>query len=278
MNDAVKQFLKKLPPESSFVLYSIPGSSHKPLAAGIFRAPDGLVTVDTFREYRFLYVLSGTGDYHDGTGKRRKLEPGSIVHRRPGLKHTIRRHTSSPWVDFFVTLPGPLFAPLSRYRFITDADVPVPPDAVLLGRIGSFLGSMRRSSAASVLEGFCSLIAVLRASYEARPKTRNEELVDAACTLLSEAPVNRVSIPDIAAELMTGYETFRKEFKRIVGVSPHEYHIRKKIEQAQAFLATGMTAREACGNLGYPDQFSFSKQFKRYTGMTPAEFRKRQRV
>lgn len=57
-------------------------------------------------------------------------------------------------------------------------------------------------------------------------------------------------------------------------ISPQQYRLRCKIENAEQLLSMGHQCSEVADLLGYPDLYTFSHQFKLLTGMTPKEYRK----
>jgi hypothetical protein len=69
---------------------------------------------------------------------------------------------------------------------------------------------------------------------------------------------------------------FARIFKRIKGVSPRDYMLGRRMEQARSLLKnSSLSVSRIADHLGYNDVYFFSKQFKQKTGMTPSEFRKR---
>lgn len=270
-----KAFLASLPAKFNRVLFTVAGDSIRTLSAGIFRAPRGLSTTDRFSEYRFLYLLTGTGQYRDDRGGTRDLAPGSIVHRKPGLKHTIMRRANESWVDFYFTLPTALYRELTANGFFPDNETS-PVNGTMLTALGDYLRQLRRDAQPiRHLAALCSLLSTFAENGSVRAKSRMEIIVSEACRELRDAPKGEPDIPRMASKLDVGYETFRKEFKRVTGYSPYAYHVRSTIERAQRmFGEKDMSASETARQLGYPDIYSFAKQFKRYTGMTPTAFRR----
>lgn len=64
-------------------------------------------------------------------------------------------------------------------------------------------------------------------------------------------------------------------FKKLEGVSPQEYLIRKRLEAARRqLLATDATLREIAWSCGFSDEFNLIKMFKSHFGMTPGDCRK----
>ena len=64
---------------------------------------------------------------------------------------------------------------------------------------------------------------------------------------------------------------FREEYQ----VTPYEYRLRKKMEQARALLLNSMlSVKEIAEVLGFSSQYHFSNCFKARIGKSPSDFRK----
>jgi AraC-like DNA-binding protein len=67
---------------------------------------------------------------------------------------------------------------------------------------------------------------------------------------------------------------FIRAFRRVFGITPHQYLIRRRIEKAQYLLAhTEMSVTDICYEVGFRSLGSFSSQFRRYTGHSPIHHR-----
>lgn len=58
-------------------------------------------------------------------------------------------------------------------------------------------------------------------------------------------------------------------FRKEVGLPPHAYQTRLRLEHAKTLLAKGTTIREAALNTGFFDQSHFTNHFRRVFGYTP---------
>jgi AraC family transcriptional regulator len=68
---------------------------------------------------------------------------------------------------------------------------------------------------------------------------------------------------------------FLREFKKYTSITPHQYLINLKIEQAKIELKNSdKTLMEMAYDLGFSDQSHFSRTFKRLAGMSPKEYRR----
>ena len=58
-------------------------------------------------------------------------------------------------------------------------------------------------------------------------------------------------------------------------MTPHKYHMRKKMDVAKVLLSTTeMFVREISASLGFSDEFYFSTAFKRETQRSPLAYRR----
>jgi AraC family transcriptional regulator len=81
---------------------------------------------------------------------------------------------------------------------------------------------------------------------------------------------------DTLAELARLSEChFSRAFKQSIGVPPHDYQIRRRIEKAKALLAEREASVTDVGfAVGYSYTSSFSVAFRKITGRSPMEFRR----
>jgi AraC family transcriptional regulator len=87
---------------------------------------------------------------------------------------------------------------------------------------------------------------------------------------------NDISLVDLAG--IAGYSLFHfaRKFAVAMGVPPHRYISRLRLEKAMAELAAGNLAlTEIALNAHFSSQASFTRAFHRATGMTPKEYRRR---
>lgn len=77
---------------------------------------------------------------------------------------------------------------------------------------------------------------------------------------------------------VAGYSPFHfaRKFTVAIGVTPHRYVSRMRLEKAMAELARGkVSVAEVALNAHFSSQASFTRAFHRATGMTPKEYRRR---
>ena len=83
-----------------------------------------------------------------------------------------------------------------------------------------------------------------------------------------------LSLASVAAQSGLSLFHFARMFKRSTGLTPHQYILRARLEQARQLLMT--TARpmaDVAQRVGFYDQSHFTSHFKRVFGITPKLFR-----
>jgi AraC family transcriptional regulator len=74
------------------------------------------------------------------------------------------------------------------------------------------------------------------------------------------------------ASLGSGH--FSEAFGRSVGMSPHQYILRRRVDAAKQLLADGdLPVAEVASALGFSTQSHFGRIFRQITGMTPKRYR-----
>ncbi|WP_164821513.1 helix-turn-helix domain-containing protein [Paenibacillus koleovorans] len=84
-----------------------------------------------------------------------------------------------------------------------------------------------------------------------------------------------LSIDGMASRAGMTSSRFYEMFKKKYGVSPYQYLLHMRIQQAQLLLkSTSMNLEEIADCCGFADMYHLSKMFKKITGLSPREFRR----
>jgi len=89
---------------------------------------------------------------------------------------------------------------------------------------------------------------------------------------------NDITLENLAG--IAGYSVFHfaRKFTLAMGIPPHRYISRMRLENAMAELARGkLPLAEIALNAQFSSQASFTRAFHRVTGRTPLEYRRRRR-
>lgn len=100
-----------------------------------------------------------------------------------------------------------------------------------------------------------------------------------ACEAMESDLGGHRSISDIATEcgLSSGY--FAKAFRQAVGMPPHAWLSKRRIERSKALLAeNGLPLSEIAIRCGFVDQSHFSRTFAKHEGCSPGKWRRYHRA
>jgi AraC-like DNA-binding protein len=84
----------------------------------------------------------------------------------------------------------------------------------------------------------------------------------------------RISVEDLAKLANLSVSYFVRAFKQSVGVTPHDYLIRRRVERTMDLLsATDMSLSEIALAAGFADQSHCARRFRQHVGMSPRNYR-----
>lgn len=228
--------------------------------------------------YSCFLLLRGSGDYITEEGEVIPLEEGDLVQRIPGKIHSTRVEPDGQWMEFFISVGADFYLTQQKLGVLTDT--PVKKRSFEGIDIDHFKGLIRRLKATSQkdlpamsLELQKEILKLFGYGISSKGKDGVYNQLQKACDLLAQNLEHDLSMEKLAEDLQIGYETFRKEFQKVYGISPKKYRIEKRMEQAGLLLESGIPIKEIARMVGYEDVYSFSKQFAKSFGMAPGKYR-----
>ena len=106
------------------------------------------------------------------------------------------------------------------------------------------------------------------AEYRHRDRTTADRVID----LIRARHAEDLRLPDLASAVgLTSFQLIGL-FKRMVGLTPHAYLIRVRLEAACRHLGQGVRLSESALAAGFYDQSALTRHFKRWYGITPRQF------
>jgi AraC-like DNA-binding protein len=92
---------------------------------------------------------------------------------------------------------------------------------------------------------------------------------------LREHLAEQIRIKHLASLVALSPFYFVRTFKAHVGVPPHQYLTRVRIERASELLGeTSLTVTQICHRVGFSSLSHFINTFRRHTGLSPLAFRR----
>lgn len=232
--------------------------------------------------YSMVYVLTGHGQFTNATGNTMPLRPGSFFQRYPDRPHTLVLDTDTLWTEVYIALSPRLFNGLRDMQLLSDDNqvgyVGVKTEVLddvcnLRDELQDCSDQHLRPLAFKAIRLVCDLLESAT-PFEETPLTASEEIVERACAILSQNLAETVDLKTLCRDEGWGYERFRKLFSRKMGVSPHQYRIRRRLDAACRMLAAGdENVTGIAYALGYASPQDLSAQFKKHLGIPPSQFR-----
>ena len=130
----------------------------------------------------------------------------------------------------------------------------------------------------AVLEAMFVLVDSAEHADEGHPAA--EVLVRRAHEAVGELP-RRFSIPELCGKLRVSHSTLREAFIKVVGVAPHAYFVRQRLNAARHQLARAHPSRETVTNvaleLGFTELGRFAQRYRDFFGENPSQTLQRPR-
>ncbi|MBN2655999.1 MAG: helix-turn-helix transcriptional regulator [Spirochaetales bacterium] len=252
---------------------------------GFMRKPGIVVDEENsvFPYYSCSYIIRGEGTYIDEQGKKYTLSAGYLFQRFPGKRHSTIINPHSDWAECFVDFGKNIYADfLLRMNFI-DPETPVlrsRESSDIEQKIWNMMNKLESSDEGDLpdltIESLSLLRKLINSSREFSGGKGLTSQIEQSCRDFSENHNFRQDLHKYCKERGIGYESFRKQFKKITGLSPLKYIIRSRIDNASyLLLMTSKSIGEIAEELGYKSQYEFSAQFKEIIGSSPRNYRKK---
>ena len=229
--------------------------------------------------YDLIYILDGATTYVDAAGVGTVLGGGAVYQRVPGLRHSTIGHADDPGVSLYLSLPAETRAHLVEVGALKGGQEFFHP-GVRGELVEGFLEIARAMEGDAAADYFLAWSMIVRfladvVFYDAhRADAEDDGKLRKAKELLGDARYKSLTLAEVAGKVGMGYESFRKRFKELEGVSPRQYRARREAEAAAVMLRDGeLSVSRVARELGFKDVFGFSRQFKRVAGVSPAKYR-----
>jgi AraC-like DNA-binding protein len=233
------------------------------------------------QEYRLVCIQSGTTELQYRNTRSQAvdetfvvIEPGEICICQSKGSTYYCLHIDPAWLQPFVT-----------EQFQREQSLPHFPDHPLfdpsLSRAVRDLAvrSLARVSRLQQEETLLSLLAQLLLSHAqdagALPWLGWEHpAVKRAKEYLEAHYAQEVALQELAGVTNLSPFHLTRVFRQTVGVPPHAYQTKLRLEHARTLLAQGYGVGYVAHEIGFCDQSHFTRQFKRYYLVLPGSYRK----
>jgi AraC family transcriptional regulator of arabinose operon len=224
--------------------------------------------------YGIELVTAGNAEFTQD-GHSYLVQPGELYILRRNVNHLYRTGPAGFYDKQFIAVEGVLLDSLLLATGLAACDCVAPRDS---GAVVAIMEEIRHTFTAKA-PGFAlhlSRIAYQLVLLLARDVAlRYPDPVRAAIEHI-DRNLNR-SLTGLQLARVAGLSQthFNRLFRRHVGISPKQFHVRHKMEWAEHLLTESeLSVKEVAATLGYDDPLYFSSQFRRHTGHSPRHYRR----
>ncbi len=233
-----------------------------------------------------IYVNNRSGASIFFAGESLALKAGRIylIPAWVRFKSAASRSLTQDYLHFYVTgLPPTLLR-----RVFSEPSL-LPRDSVLEGLSRRWQDGFSSSSAFAKLGWAAALAqAAVTVATENLPETARRNCFDSMMEFspigpaldcmekrLAQPPTN----PELARLCHLPTDRFGRQFRRVVGITPAQYGLERRIAiAAHRLTATSHTLEAIASDLGFTDRFHFSRAFKKRLGIPPVAYRRLHRM
>ena len=123
------------------------------------------------------------------------------------------------------------------------------------------------------------LVAHILAKYSNRVAGRTDSVrhttqIGRSLEFIGEHLASDLPLGEIAAVANMSKYHFAKSFRQAMGIAPHQYLVKLRVEKARKLLAQNtMSVEEVARSVGYADKGHFAAQFRKIVGISPNQYR-----
>lgn len=233
--------------------------------------------------FKLYYIKSGKGWMLFGD-ELCELKPGRLyfVNGYKLSRQWVEKEMDIYWVHFVAggLNPSVVSSPLPAYYSWSESEIKADEfeagvDGIYcreldgLAAVGADcrVRSITNNILANLLDGCCE--------GEYREWSAAFERIKPAIDYMDTHFIVNPQLETIAAMANLTPNYFHRAFKKILGSTPHEYMLKKRLSKAKYLLTTSsLPISEIAELTGYENSYYFSRTFKKNTGKTPSQVRK----
>ena len=232
-------------------------------------------------EYQLVYISSGTGIFEAERVGKVQVIPGTVFLLFPGVWHRYKPDPQVGWEEYWVGFHGQYASHLMEQDCF-NADSPLIQigfNSEIINIFNRLIETLKLKTEAYLHMRSCLTIQLLGLVYASallkeKPQNRRQEIINNIRYKMHENLRSELSLESLAPEQNVSYVWFRKAFKELTGLSPHQYHLTLRLERACDLLKdTSLTISEIAFQSGFDSESHFSRMFKKKYQKSPSSYK-----
>jgi AraC-like DNA-binding protein len=210
------------------------------------KAPGQVITNRVLDSFGLVVIASGAGFFESRSVCRRDVCAGNAMMYFPGEWHSQGPHQGTRWEEYWFLFDGVLARLMHKNGLISEdrAVLQASDPAAVVETIKRALriahaGGRQRAR----LPGFLfEVLTDVSSSREIFASSPVQGPIDRIAQEIIENPQDRYSFEQLAVQNGLSYVYFRKEFRRLKGVSPYRFLLGERVRLAKQYLSEGLSA------------------------------------
>lgn len=231
-------------------------------------------------EYQIIYITAGEGYFESENGVKSLIKPGTIFLLFPSVLHRYYPDKKTGWTEYYVGVNGHHIDTMVKQGFLSVDkpifEIGIHEKLILLyneifqlvehGMVGY------QQSAAGIVWHLLGEVLFLERNKTIDSST--EQLIKSVKIYVTEKITKKIDWYEVSRQHGVSYSKLRKEFKAYVGMSPGQYQLQLKVNQAKLMLSqTIEPIKSIATSLGFQNEYYFNTTFKKKTGVAPGAYR-----
>ena len=248
-----------------------------PISVGYFDCkPSYGVQRNVFSSYLLLVMLTGSLSYQTRLG-RGTARAGQVLLLDCNTPHSYAAQgkCSFTFLHFAGAQSQAIYDEISRK---SGNLIPLTAPNELHEAIGELLSAMRREHRLNEAETsaliYTMLMQLLDSSGASTPGALGNPVLDRTIAYIQSHLSEKLTVEDIAASAGYSASYFSHMFAAETGMSPYQFVVKSRVEQAQQLLkTTRLTVQEIAFQCGFNSAANFCYTFRKMAGLSPNEYR-----
>lgn len=220
-----------------------------------------------------LYVLEEGSVSFAVEERKYTLTRGDAVFARPGEIHNCILETAGAHCHFCLWFDSALFDTLSKLRGFSGErliSLPISEKEELLRTLYALVDAKEKDES---FLAYAAVTRILSLLGQGKDEKKEKEIPQQLKELLKDVEKGE-ELGKIAEAHFISQSTLYRLFREYLGVSPHVYVKKKRLEKARELLRHGESVSAAAIQAGFADYSSFIRIFRQSFGITPAAYRR----